>query len=233
MMDPCALAGYRSQAYWLLSRLMCEAPTAELLTAILESAGSAERIDKSVDADLARLRDAAYAVHGDEQRLSELAAEFTRLFGGISARNGLPPVESAVREGRALGESAAAVAQFYAEAGYPQPCPEAGPMDHLATELRFLAFACYSEARAWRNKEQTAAREWLEREQRFLDEHVLAWAPHHCAAIAARTKDPFYAALAKLIARSCMADGREVRQTLRITRSLSAAAVPPTLRVAE
>ena len=119
------------------------------------------------------------------------------------------------REGRLLGDTTAAVSVAYAEAGFPEPLPEAGPADHLATELRFLALCCHEEALAWERVDSAAAIAWLERERAFLDDHVLAWAPAYCMSLASRSKESCYEALARFIAEACALDREELAVILQ------------------
>jgi len=128
--------------------------------------------------------------------------------------DGAPPIESVAREGRLLGDATAAVSAAYAEAGFPEPLPEAGPPDHLATELRFLALCCHEEAAAWGRTDEREALEWLERERAFLDTHLLAWAPAYCAAAAKRAAESYYAALARLVGQACALDREDVTAIL-------------------
>lgn len=109
-----------------------------------------------------------------------------------------------------MGDSTMAVEAAYREAGFDPPVPEAGPPDHLGAELRFLSLACYREMEAWQAGDSAAAAAWIERERRFLDEHLLAWVPGHCERLAQAAETPFYRAIVSQIAQACRADRDEI-----------------------
>jgi TorA maturation chaperone TorD len=56
------------------------------------------------------------------------------------------------------------------------------------------------------------AAQWLSRQQRFLDEHILRWVPAHCERLNTVAKTPFYAALALLLGRACLLDRSDLTQ---------------------
>ena len=208
-------AARRAQNYFLFSRLVHEPPSAGMLEEIAALPAIAGE-DLALASDLTELRRAAASAQ-DPERVTALAVDFTRFLGGLSERGGAPPIESVAREGRLLGDAAAAVAVAYASAGFPEPLPEAGPLDHLATELRFLALCCYEEAEAWKREDRTAALAWLDRESAFLNDHLGAWAPDYCQQLAQRAAGSYYAIVARLIARACALDLENLKATLRDT----------------
>ena len=208
-------AARRAGSYFLFSRLLHEPPSAASLRELADTLASIQAED-TLDGDLAELHRVADASAENTQRVTDLAVEFTRILGGFSERSGAPPIESVAREGRLLGDTTAAVSIAYAEAGFPEPLPEAGPPDHLATELRFLALCCHEEAQAWRRADAPAAIAWLERERSFLDEHVLSWAPAYCASLATRSTASYYTALARLIAEGCTVDREDLAVLLNV-----------------
>lgn len=202
-------AARRARNYFLLSRLVHEPPAGGLLAEIAAVPALAGE-DAAMALELAGLRLAAAGSARDPERITTLAVDFTRLFGGLSERGGAPPIESVARESRLLGDATAAVAVAYADAGFPEPLPEAGPPDHLATELRFLALCCYEEAEAWKREDRAAALAWLERESAFLNDHLAAWVPDYCQDLAQRAAEGYYAIVARLIARACALDREDL-----------------------
>ena len=219
MIDAASLQGgaaRRAQNYFLLSRLIHEPPASGLLSEIATLPALAGE-DAALALELAELRQAAAGSANDPERMTALAVDFTRFLGGLSERGGAPPIESVARESRLLGDAGAAVAVAYAGAGFPEPLPEAGPPDHLATELRFLALCCYEEAEAWNRGDRDAALVWLDRESAFLNDHLGAWAPDYCQQLAQRAAGSYYAIVARLIARACALDRESLTATLRDT----------------
>lgn len=140
-----------------------------------------------------------------------LCAEHARLWGGISPTYGPPPpYESIVREGRLPGDATTAAAAAYVEAGLDPEVPEAGPADHLGVELRFVAQCCVQEALARRASDMNAVAAWVARQQAFLDDHLLVWAPAHCAAVAAAANDDYHRTIAQLIPLACELDRNDL-----------------------
>jgi putative dimethyl sulfoxide reductase chaperone len=206
------IAKRRSSTYWLLSRLVLEAPSSGFL-ADIGGALDAARPDVGLPLGLETLAFAdAIRRAGAECGGSEaLSVERTRLLGGLARGYGAPPpYESVFREDKLPGESTIAVSAAYAEAGFDPPVPEAGPADHLGAELRFLSLACYREMEAWQAGDRAAAAGWVERERAFLDEHVLQWVPEHCERLAQIAETPFYRAAVSLIGRACLVDREDV-----------------------
>jgi TorA maturation chaperone TorD len=118
-----------------------------------------------------------------------------------------PPYESVVREERLPGDATTAVAAEYAGAEVDPEVPEAGPADHLAVELRYLALCSMREAAAWKAEDPESADGWKGRQIRFLDEHLLQWAPGHCVVVGEAARTNYHRAVAALIA-SALAQGR-------------------------
>jgi putative dimethyl sulfoxide reductase chaperone len=147
-----------------------------------------------------------------------LAVDRTRLLAGVFQNSALPaPYESTALGEPMNSERVLDVIDAYAQAGFDNLAPELGPPDHLGTELRFMALLCYQEMEAYRSEDSGLAPAWLQRQQRFMDEHLLAWVPAHCERLAAQAATPFYAALATLLARACRIDREGITALLEMT----------------
>ena len=217
-------AARRSQTYWLLARLVLEKPSAALLaelnSTLILTAEPAARGDEPLADEVGRLAVAVHAALADPKAPGALSVDHTRLFAGISkGRGAAAPFESVALESRLMGDATFAVEAAYHDAGFEAPAPEAGPPDHLGTELRFLALACHQEMEAWQAGDTAAAAGWVERERSFLDEHLLAWVPRYCERLVQIAETPFYRAAASLIGQACLVDREDV--TLLLDRSSS------------
>jgi len=73
---------------------------------------------------------------------------------------------------------------------------------------------CYREVEAHRGDDAGMAPAWLERQQRFMDEHLLAWVPAHCERLATQAATPFYAALATLLGQACRIDRDDITELM-------------------
>lgn len=193
-----AVAGDRSESWWLLSGLVLERPTRESLAGL---ARAVEEVPKGLPVTEAAERVRDLLAEQEPGELAErLGPEFTRLFCGLKEGLGPPPpYESLYRGGGLLGPESQAVMQCYAEAGFGDITPEAGPQDHLGVELRFLSLLCYREMEAWQAGDNEAAGLARGRQLRFLEEHLLAWLPSFVEAIEQHARTPFYPAVVHLI----------------------------------
>ena len=157
------------------------------------------------------LQEAVDAASASPRARTDLQVEYTRLLSGTSKASGAPePYESMSLEGRLFGECSEAVSAAYVDAGHPDPVPDAGPSDHIGTELRFMSILCFHEMEAWREGDESEANELLERELDFLDAHVMRWVPEFCDRLAELTTHSFYLAVARLTAAACRQDRDEV-----------------------
>lgn len=209
-----AIAQRRSGTYWLLSRLVLEAPGSAFLA---ELAATLDTVPPDATPPLGSetlaLRDAVRGASAAPEAPMALAVEHTRLLAGLAKHYGAPPpYESVLREDKLPGESTIAVSAAYAEAGFDPPVPEAGPADHLGAELRFLALLCHREREAWQTGERAAAAAWVERQRAFLDDHVLQWVPQHCQQVLEFAETPYHRAMFTLIARACLVDRDDVAE---------------------
>ena len=206
--DLAAVAARRSSTWWLLSRLVTEAPLApwlDELESVLASVGvdTGTPLGAESAALLAALRDA----RADGGGLTALAVDRTRLLAGVFQDKDIPAPYETVALGDAMNTARVLdVIDAYADAGFEDLAAELGPADYLGTELRFMALLCFREMEARRGDDAGMAPAWLQRQQRFMDEHLLAWVPGHCERLAARAATPYYAALSRLLAQACRVD---------------------------
>lgn len=210
--DLAAVAARRSSTWWLLSRLVTEAPLAPWLDELEAVLASVQADDSTPLApECAALLAALRAVREDEAGLTALAVDRTRLLAGVFQDKNLPAPYETVALGDAMNTARVLdVIDAYADAGFDGLAAELGPADYLGTELRFMALLCYREMEARQGDDAGMAPDWLQRQQRFMDEHLLAWVPAHCERLAARAATPFHAALARLIAQACRVDREDL-----------------------
>lgn len=209
-----ASAEDRSRFFWWLAAWFLNPPNRDSLATLpttIEDTAPADALD---DAWLALAR---AATDPASARLDEVGGEYTRLFGGIQEGSAPPPpFESVWREDRLIGESTVAVIATYAEAGFADIDPDAGPQDHIAVELKFLALLALREAEARNANDVAEARRRLTQQREFIDSHLAAWAPRWANAVAEASRTPLYAALAGLLkaaieqARGELAQARQV-----------------------
>jgi putative dimethyl sulfoxide reductase chaperone len=196
--DKSATAQGRSRLFWLLAECLLGGFPDEVVSALRRQADDIlyDPTDP-LDSAWRNLGDALSDL--DEATRERLAVEHTRLFSGLQEGVGpVPPYASAWRPGREAGEVALSVQHAYAAAGFADIDIDAGPQDHLAVELKFMALLAMREAEAWRQGNTGEAITRIAQQLRFLDEH-LNWVPRWIDSLATQTQEPIYWALTGLI----------------------------------
>ncbi|MEZ4590217.1 MAG: molecular chaperone TorD family protein [Chloroflexota bacterium] len=140
------------------------------------------------------------------QQIPELTAVLPQPFNADSAaashhelfQFNIFPYESFYlgEDGLVGGEVTAVVNQSYFQLGW-QTAVTATEADHLGQELACLAFLGAQEAEAWESEQPAAAQDWQTRQQFFLQNHLLRWAPNCLLAIQEQS-DPFFTELAQM-----------------------------------
>jgi TorA maturation chaperone TorD len=157
----------------------------------------------------------------DEDTLTE---EFKRLFCGPDGEAGLgTPSESSQRRRTGQWHEPQSVIDAYEEASVGLPVSSVTARDHIGLELKFMALLACREMQAWRDDNAACAIGWLQRERRFLDEHLLQWVPDYCAVLAHETRRDFYRGLAQLTSGMLVCERQHVASLLARSPESSAA----------
>jgi putative dimethyl sulfoxide reductase chaperone len=192
----------RSVLYWTISELFLTCPDEQFVER-LRRALHPDPVSEAFDPVTLNLVGIHSALPKDAGGVEKLAVEYTRLFGAASPAYGLPPpYESVHCTADMPAEVAAAVAQFYAEAGF-SPIDGALPPDHLGVELKFVALLSHAEHQAWRAGAFHDAHRILRQERRFLEEHVASWVPAYISTVKKSANHPVYKRLASLTEQLC------------------------------
>ncbi|MGC8775205.1 MAG: TorD/DmsD family molecular chaperone [Chlorobaculum sp.] len=105
----------------------------------------------------------------EREETEPLQAEYTRLFLNGYPHTICPPYESVYLEKRMHGDAAVAVAAAYTEW---EMSVEPGLIDHLATELEFLAFLASAESLG-----NAVSEEARKASGKFMQQHLSRWVP--------------------------------------------------------
>jgi TorA maturation chaperone TorD len=194
-----ATARMRGRLFWVLAEgvlLGVNAPSWSMFDEA--EAGDAVAADSPLSAAWRDLVRVVRALNADDRL--RLEVEHTRLCAGLKEGDFLPPpFESAWRTGAAPGEIAREIENAYAGAGFAEIDMEAGPQDHLAVELKFMALLALKEAEAVESGDAATARARMNEQKAFLERHLLGWVPRWTDALAHGTQEPMYWALAGMI----------------------------------
>jgi TorA maturation chaperone TorD len=129
----------------------------------------------------------------------ELAVEYAALFLGL--RGGVyHPSESAYRTSThfIMQQPRDDVMMTYLKAGVSKASNFPEPEDHIAMELLFMAHLCGKTADALQGAQKAEARDLLETQKDFLNNHILIWVPQFTRDIVKVAQLDFYKGVAEI-----------------------------------
>jgi len=194
------LAEEHSRVCWFLSDFFLRCPDQTFLTELQQQLCSQQQqITQQPASGLAKLWQVLDTGVNDVLA-QRLAIEHTRLFAGLHRDEGPPPpYESLYRGDNLMGDIISlAVMDSYQQAGYGTIEADAGPQDHIAAELRFMAMLFYAEIEALNQDDLKTAATIQQQQDHFLNEHLLQWVPEYCLRIKKETTEIFYAGVAMM-----------------------------------
>jgi TorA maturation chaperone TorD len=135
----------------------------------------------------------------EEELITRLSVDRTRLFRGLN-REGPPPPYESVRMGstKVMTESTVQVSDIYGQLQY---CPPQGLNDlpdYIGIELDFIRYLCIEAAIAFKEGNENKALALLEQEKDFLCGHILKWVPAFCDEVMDRAKEDLYSGMAQI-----------------------------------
>jgi TorA maturation chaperone TorD len=181
----------RSNLYGLLATIYRVEPTADLLRQIKHP----RFLEALVDVGVTLEKDFLDAP--EEQLLSDLAVEYTRLFIGPGKH--ISPHESVHTEGHdesLWGRSTVEVKGFIESVGIEFRPDYHGMPDHISVELELMQKLTEAEAKAWQRGDYAEATMWLQLEQEFTDKHLARWVPAFCKQVVGQAELSFYSEMA-------------------------------------
>jgi TorA maturation chaperone TorD len=131
--------------------------------------------------------------------LLELAAEYAGLFLGVRQVPPHPSESVYTGEDKLIMQKARdEVLMIYRGMGLEKTKEFNEPEDHIALELRFMAYMCGKTSEALKNDSNAEAKKYLEVQRDFLIEHLAKWVPMLVADILKGARREFYKAVAKI-----------------------------------
>ena len=134
----------------------------------------------------------------DEETLTNLSRDWTRLFRGVVKDGILPPYESLYRPERLQKKPAQEINRLFSKMGILVPEEWHQPSDYIGVELDFMRFLCEKEWRLRNEGEPDALREALEGEKSFLKDHLALWIPIFCERMLGEAQENYYLGIAHL-----------------------------------
>jgi TorA maturation chaperone TorD len=134
----------------------------------------------------------------DEEVLTNLSRDWTRLFRGVARDGILPPYESLYRPKRLQKKPAQEINRLFSKMGIQVPEEWHQPSDYIGVELDFMRFLCDKEWRLRNDGEQSALRKAVEAEKSFLEDHIALWVPVFCERMLEEAREEYYLGIAHL-----------------------------------
>ena len=233
--DWAALAACRSGVYGFLGAAYSRVPDNQLVEKLLnpdlinflESLEHTENLSEEMREGLRLIEDFIQSSQGrpmDELR-KELTVERTRLFRGLKPIYSPPPPYESVylsSDQLPLIEATAAVARVYSEMDVFLPKDVRDQPDFIGYELDFMRHLTDREAQAWSHGKKELALNLLEKEQEFLEGHIIRWIPSCCDVLLKWAKLHFYMGLIKMTKGFVMDEARKTKELLRWAGSFTA-----------
>jgi len=185
----------RSQVYWLLTTVFRAEPTAVLVRDLNGPRFLGAFSDLGVDLG------EEFRTAPDDEIVEELALEFTRLFLGpgqhISAHESVY-AEVDGELGGLWGAKTVEVKKFIETTGLDYESGYTGLPDHISVELEFMRKLAEWEAAKWSADDRESAKYCLTVQKKFIEEHLLKWAPAFCGEVIEKATIPFYREMAEV-----------------------------------
>jgi len=134
----------------------------------------------------------------DEEILTNLSKDWTRLFRGVVRDGILPPYESLYRPKRLQKKPAQEINRLFSKMGIQVPEEWHQPSDYIGVELDFMRFVCEKESRLRNDGEPNALREAVETGKSFLEDHIALWVPIFCKRMLEEAREDYYLGIAHL-----------------------------------
>ncbi len=197
----------RRDLYDLLSTVYVHLPVKKTLKLKWEPAVELLRYpQKGSEKTLKQIRKGLKLVHScglkkdrpDEDILTNLSKDWTRLFRGVVRDGILPPYESLYRPERLQKKPVQEINRLFSKMGIQVPDEWHQPLDYIGVELDFMRFLCEKESRLRDDGNRDGLREAVEAEKSFLEEHIALWVPIFCKGMLEEAREDYYLGIAHL-----------------------------------
>jgi TorA maturation chaperone TorD len=133
----------------------------------------------------------------DDEVLTELSVDRTKILRGTGHPDLKPPYEGLYKEGRDVGQSLLEVKRCYREAGMLPDETVHEPPDYICVELDFMKQLCLKEQDQWRSGGDVL--KVIGTEETFLTEHLGSWVGEFCQQVERHALTDFYRGFALIL----------------------------------
>ena len=199
------IAGARAKIYDLLLGMFSHLPDQQLLSKI-RGDDLKNVLNTLTEFNSARCRSGLDLIHSyqssiesrpDDEVLTELSVDRTKILRGTGHPDLKPPYEGLYKEGREVGQSLIEVKRFYREAGMLPDETVHEPPDYICVELDFMRQLCLREQDQWRSDGDVS--KVIATEETFLTEHLGSWIGEFCQQVERHALTDFYRGFALIL----------------------------------
>ena len=185
------------------------------LTDFVANFGEADELSPDMKSGVVLIDDFMKQSEGKdpEDFMTELGVERTRLVRGVKPGYGPPPPYESVYSDKmheVETHRIAAVLNAYAAADALMPKDVHDQPDYIGLELDFMRHLCAKESEAWACGDKATACSLIEKEERFLDDHLAPWVPRFCDVMAEQAKLDFYRGIALITKAFVMQEAKSI-----------------------
>jgi TorA maturation chaperone TorD len=199
------IAGARAKIYDLLLGIFSHLPDQQLLGKIrgddlknvLNTLSELNSARCRSGLDLIHSYQAAIKSTPDDEVLTELSVDRTKILRGTGHSSLKPPYEGLYKEGRDVGQSLLEVKRCYREAGMLPDETVHEPPDYICVELDFMKQLCLKEQAQWRSEGDVL--KVIGTEETFLTEHLGSWVGEFCQQVERHALTDFYRGFALIL----------------------------------
>ncbi|HME45255.1 MAG TPA: molecular chaperone TorD family protein [Syntrophorhabdales bacterium] len=152
----------------------------------------------------------------DDETVTELSVDRTRILRGTGHADMKPPYEGLYKRGAGFGDSVLGLKRFYRKAGLLPDETVSDSADYLFVELDFMKQLCLREQTLLREeKDEETITQTIALEEEFLRLHLGDWVGEFCSAVEKHASTDFYRGLALILDAHLRTDKKWLRSLVR------------------
>ncbi|NIR13014.1 MAG: molecular chaperone TorD family protein [Desulfobacterales bacterium] len=155
----------------------------------------------------------------DEEVLTELSVDRTKILRGTGHTDLKPPYEGLYKAGRDVGQSLLEVKRFYRESGMLPDETVHEPPDYICVELDFMKRICLKEQDLWSSEGDVL--KVIATEETFLTEHLGSWVGEFCQQVERHALTDFYRGFAVIMEAVVLTEVQYMRRLFQTLKGIS------------
>ena len=221
------MAGARAKIYDLLLGIFSHLPDQQLLRKIrgddfknaLNALSQLNSARCGSGLDLIDSYQSSIKFRPDEEVLTELSVDRTKILRGTGHTDLKPPYEGLYKAGRDVGQSLLEVKRFYRESGMLPDETVHEPPDYICVELDFMKRICLKEQDLWSSEGDVL--KVIAIEEAFLTEHLGSWVGEFCQQVERHALTDFYRGFAVIMEAVVLTEVQYMRRLFQTLKAIS------------